>query len=518
MFGESAGHGAWAVRRAAAERRGREASGIQIERAAELLASPPVGAAQRGEQHHFLSRLQRLSERPRTLALRFYYEHGLTRFVARRVVGLPVGLAEEGASSRAFVRRVVLALEGAAAPAAIVVNVDGQVITCLAPGMGAGASDRASFGAVVAALRDYDAWNRQRRLAAERARDGEPWRLCREVGRLGWLTPRETLADLAALGPSGTFLIDDRLHRAQLELAQIIVVCGPRTLHGGDLAVREWFRATGAIGAFVAVRAAADSPLGRDRVRLLVRVPELLVPMAVGAALARWRPYDGESWLDREPVGDEPVGCSALSCFAARATYFGSLRRLAPGVTNGERLARRAAEGLRGQGDELADAIRQQDEAGLPVPPEWDFVVRLTSRAAGGECPEPDDAPGDPLGLPPLCVGDLALPGGELALEAPRRLAHRILDGRSQDPLAWFCTRPQLRDWRERFGDFDRTRHGSFRLPFAPRLAPIRVSASPARRNDPCPCGSGRKFKRCCLDKAEPSPTGPSDAAVAAVA
>ena len=25
-------------------------------------------------------------------------------------------------------------------------------------------------------------------------------------------------------------------------------------------------------------------------------------------------------------------------------------------------------------------------------------------------------------------------------------------------------------------------------------------------RNDPCPCGSGRKFKQCCLLKAEPIP------------
>ena len=25
-------------------------------------------------------------------------------------------------------------------------------------------------------------------------------------------------------------------------------------------------------------------------------------------------------------------------------------------------------------------------------------------------------------------------------------------------------------------------------------------------RNDPCPCGSGRKFKRCCLDKRRQMP------------
>ena len=24
-------------------------------------------------------------------------------------------------------------------------------------------------------------------------------------------------------------------------------------------------------------------------------------------------------------------------------------------------------------------------------------------------------------------------------------------------------------------------------------------------RNDPCPCGSGKKFKKCCLDKPQPA-------------
>ncbi len=30
-----------------------------------------------------------------------------------------------------------------------------------------------------------------------------------------------------------------------------------------------------------------------------------------------------------------------------------------------------------------------------------------------------------------------------------------------------------------------------------------RIDYSKARRNDPCPCGSGNKFKNCCIDKAE---------------
>ena len=33
-----------------------------------------------------------------------------------------------------------------------------------------------------------------------------------------------------------------------------------------------------------------------------------------------------------------------------------------------------------------------------------------------------------------------------------------------------------------------------------------RAADSAAGRNDPCPCGSGRKFKRCCLGRATPAP------------
>lgn len=28
-----------------------------------------------------------------------------------------------------------------------------------------------------------------------------------------------------------------------------------------------------------------------------------------------------------------------------------------------------------------------------------------------------------------------------------------------------------------------------------------RVKAYQAKRNDPCPCGSAKKYKRCCIDK-----------------
>lgn len=40
--------------------------------------------------------------------------------------------------------------------------------------------------------------------------------------------------------------------------------------------------------------------------------------------------------------------------------------------------------------------------------------------------------------------------------------------------------------------------HRLFGAPPAPRSAPGKAAV---RRNDPCPCGSGLKYKRCCLDK-----------------
>jgi len=42
-------------------------------------------------------------------------------------------------------------------------------------------------------------------------------------------------------------------------------------------------------------------------------------------------------------------------------------------------------------------------------------------------------------------------------------------------------------------------------------LSPMHINPTPAQterkkvgRNDPCPCGSGKKFKRCCMDRRTP--------------
>jgi SEC-C motif-containing protein len=47
-----------------------------------------------------------------------------------------------------------------------------------------------------------------------------------------------------------------------------------------------------------------------------------------------------------------------------------------------------------------------------------------------------------------------------------------------------------------------------FRDAQAPEQATVRRPATQVGRNDPCPCGSGKKFKKCCAGKAASSQAG----------
>ncbi len=58
---------------------------------------------------------------------------------------------------------------------------------------------------------------------------------------------------------------------------------------------------------------------------------------------------------------------------------------------------------------------------------------------------------------------------------------------------------------------FQRKREGEVRVkktlscyddePLPPPVEPIKKKDEAPGRNDPCPCGSGRKFKQCCINK-----------------
>ncbi len=96
---------------------------------------------------------------------------------------------------------------------------------------------------------------------------------------------------------------------------------------------------------------------------------------------------------------------------------------------------------------------------------------------------------------------------------APRAEAARR-DGRITDEFsdaAWF--KETLRRAETRPDDparFDRWAHGTLDDPLADLAWTAEGAGEPQRnpyrdvgRNDPCPCGSGKKFKKCCLDRAE---------------
>jgi preprotein translocase subunit SecA len=52
-------------------------------------------------------------------------------------------------------------------------------------------------------------------------------------------------------------------------------------------------------------------------------------------------------------------------------------------------------------------------------------------------------------------------------------------------------------DWQESRGGED----GVAARPAAPRAEPRAADGQKVGRNDPCPCGSGKKYKKCCLLK-----------------
>lgn len=81
--------------------------------------------------------------------------------------------------------------------------------------------------------------------------------------------------------------------------------------------------------------------------------------------------------------------------------------------------------------------------------------------------------------------------------ELPRR--ERAFTTATAEMSKWHCFQPDS-EWRPKpkldlpepdLPDYD------YDLPPTPYVAPAKIG-----RNDPCPCGSGKKFKKCCLDKA----------------
>ncbi|HWL92404.1 MAG TPA: SEC-C metal-binding domain-containing protein [Phycisphaerae bacterium] len=58
---------------------------------------------------------------------------------------------------------------------------------------------------------------------------------------------------------------------------------------------------------------------------------------------------------------------------------------------------------------------------------------------------------------------------------------------------------------RKESEDYKKTLPGEDEAPLPPPVETIRKAAGDIGRNDPCACGSGKKYKQCCLVKKAPA-------------
>jgi len=58
---------------------------------------------------------------------------------------------------------------------------------------------------------------------------------------------------------------------------------------------------------------------------------------------------------------------------------------------------------------------------------------------------------------------------------------------------------PRGDEWAERLTEMEADYEAGFRDDGSVRGATVRKTGTATGRNDPCPCGSGKKFKKCCM-------------------
>lgn len=86
---------------------------------------------------------------------------------------------------------------------------------------------------------------------------------------------------------------------------------------------------------------------------------------------------------------------------------------------------------------------------------------------------------------------------------SPLAAALKLLDHRSLYAVGSSTAETEMRRLEPLVDSFRRSLAGDFRrlLFDPPNFEPVRRSSPKVGRNDPCPCGSGAKFKKCCQDK-----------------
>ena len=149
----------------------------------------------------------------------------------------------------------------------------------------------------------------------------------------------------------------------------------------------------------------------------------------------------------------------------------------------------------------------------MPADPEFDRpqdVLDAPSRERDGMTAAELDGFERGMGLHPDAWRGIAESDDEEAtaslgmIPALHELNHRpaALPERAQDELEWLAPPPiplfmrSLNDWTKSRHDAAQGGGAGSHAPFD--RGPARAFGRKVGRNEPCPCGSGRKYKRCC--------------------
>jgi hypothetical protein len=464
---------------------------------ATVLAEPAVPPGGEGHQPHFLSRLERLTDPALELAKRLYYDHGLSQFVARFLLGLETSLTSHTKDPPNLEQvRLVVDLEAGASPSRLVMDAVGRVVTCLAPGMAVTSGLQITFDELNEAIELHGTWLLAMDRAKQIAETADITAALDRMERKGWAAPREDLLAISSLGPAGGALLLLRFNHCIEDYCVAIEEAVSSPAARTDAHLREWFRLSGALAAYLVLLGRYVTDPDPAMITALVRLPDPLLPLVLGASAACHFPERAETDLLLPDQGDEGDPAQ-YSLHRAEAVYFGILRaRLLTLDPDSPRLAdaqRRLAE-LRDDYARDIDECRQCGE----VPDEELLLVRDIAIEALGDDPGwGDDVASDPTALPPPRLADLCLAGRRTSGAPIKRLARRLLWAVPRNPIALFWPRAQLADWRGPVGADEKVRSGTFRFPYVELGAPVQ-RATAVGRNDPCPCGSGKKHKRCC--------------------
>jgi len=435
---------------------------------------------------HFLSRVQRVSPREADLAMQLYRDPKLVALL----------LADAGVAEDA--PRAAIALRDGDGAPHVVVSRDGHFVTCLGAGMSPGSLPVVSHPALTSALARVGLW-RERVAAAESVRGEDPFdidfffALHKDAHALS----REDVGGAVALAPlvGPEYLRSLALDLMEFGRARVQAREERRRKDTFPGAPERFWRISWSLGHFMVLSFAEPevvSEFAAGHWDDVARVP-------LFALTGHFLPYTMRAFWAAGRCGRMilpackkmlagPDGPGKVDVPLAMAV-------IAMGHSRLEAEIRKVLARTPGPAATMALEVMDNAPRGLAAHLETgrDLAVKVTSKLPAGsrwrfERPEdvPEDLAGsfaansweDPVSREGLVDVLSALPW--LARAAPEDLY-----------LPAGLLRELRRPWTEAMTDMLLDR-------FDDKPRPQAVRAGEPGRNDPCPCGSGRKFKKCC--------------------